>query len=338
MRTMKRLGRAREGARVVEFDKDSRIVIVSDAHRGDGSNSDEFRKNGPVFLGAMQHYFDEGYTLLEAGDMDDLWEFPRYEYITKANPLTFELLRKFHVEGRYLRMFGNHDMQLANPDYVRKHLHVTRNHVTGRQVPLFDGLEVDEAVVFRHSDTGQEILAVHGHQGDFSNDQMWWPTMWIFRIFWRHVHALGFRSPTSPVRNSFKRHRVERNYAKWIMRNGSALICGHTHRERFPRNGDVAYFNAGSCAFPDYITAIEIADDEISLVRWRVIPDANRYLKVERQLIAGPRPLSHFYAQPVTSSVKRPGKWLHWDDAEEHPAATPVAASASLAQLQDLHD
>ena len=94
--------------------------------------------------------------------------------------------------------------------------------------------------------------------------------------------------------NADKRHKVERNYTKWISQNRVALICGHTHRERFSRDGAVPYFNSGSCVYPSHITALEIEGAKISLVRWRVDPNEDAVLEVTRRVMAGPEPLSKF--------------------------------------------
>lgn len=312
MQTMKRLTRAYRGAKVIDFDADSKFVFFSDSHRGDGSVSDEFAKNRHIFVGALQHYLDEGFTLIEAGDNDDLWEFPKVRHIAHANQLTYKLLQEFHTQGRYWRMYGNHDMQLSDPEYVTHNMHTIRNHYTGKSQPLFENLTVHEALLLRHRESGQEILTVHGHQGDFPNDQAWRWSMFTFRIFWKHLHAFGIRSPTSPTRNAFKRHKVERNYVRWILRNGIPLICGHTHRARFPVGDDAPYFNTGSTVFSHYITALELENDQISMVTWRVVPDANGYLNVSRKLDVGPRPVSEFDLRPDLSRIKRPAKSLDW--------------------------
>ena len=324
MRTIPRLTRAYRNAKVVEIDSSSKIIIFSDSHRGDGSLADEFHKDRDIFEAALQHYLDEGYTLIEAGDNDELWEYPKFHHIIKANPEVFALLRKFHTKGRYMRIYGNHDMQLRDPEYVRHHLYLSLNHVTGRAEPLFDGLKVEEAVLLRHKASGQEILTVHGHQGDFSNDQAWRGSMFTFRIFWRHLHALGIHSPSSPTRNSFQRHKVERNYVRWILQHGTALICGHTHRERFPLGEDAPYFNSGACVFPDYITGLEIANDSISLVGWQVVPDANGYLHVAPKVLAGPRPLDDFHLRPDPKPHRRPNRSMDQsrkvEQASSHPS------------------
>lgn len=316
MFTMQRLTQAYRTAKVVEFDSSSKFIIFSDAHRGDGSISDEFAKNRHVFVAALQHYFDEGFTLIEAGDNEELWEYPKFHHIAKANPFTYELIRGFHDNGRYLRLFGNHDMQLSEPDYVKCNLHEQRNYLTGDLEPLLSGLEVHEALLLRHRTTGQELLCVHGHQGDFANDQAWRYSMFTFRIFWRYMHALGIRSPTSPTRNSFKRHKVERNFVRWVLRTGIPLICGHTHRERFPRVDDAPYFNSGGCTFPNHITGLELTGDTISLITWRVVPDARGYLKVARRVLAPPHPIADFDLRPNPARRRRPRKSLDWSTAK----------------------
>lgn len=94
------------------------------------------------------------------------------------------------------------------------------------------------------------------------------------------------------MQNSFKRHKVERNYVKWIRRTGVPLICGNTHRERFPRGDDAPYLNTGSCVFPSYITALELVEGQVSLVGWRVEPDERRYLQIVRNTLLGPVPVT----------------------------------------------
>ncbi len=324
MRTMPRLTRAYRNARLLEIDSSSKIVIFSDSHRGDGSLADEFHKDRDIFEAALQHYLDEEFTLIEAGDNDELWEYSKFHHILKANPEVFQLIRQFHLKKRYIRIYGNHDMQLRDPQYVREHLYLRLNHVTGRAEPLLDGTKVEEAVLLRHKDTGQEILTVHGHQGDFPNDQAWRASMLTFRVFWRHLHALGIHSPSSPTRNSYRRHKVERNYVRWILEHGTALICGHTHRERFPMGDDAPYFNTGACLFPDYITGLEIENDTISLVSWQIITDPNGYLHVARRTMAGPLALADFDWHPQPGRHRRPGKSLDQSQqiaqASTHPS------------------
>ena len=119
-------------------------------------------------------------------------------FCTRRITAAVDLLRTFHLDGRYLRLFGNHDIQMRKPGYVSQHFDWRVNPVTRAWEPLLPGLQVHAALVLRHRDTGQELFVVHGHQGDLPNDQNWWMTMWRYRLFWKRLHALGFRSPSSP--------------------------------------------------------------------------------------------------------------------------------------------
>lgn len=294
MKTKGRLTDAYEAARVIEFDATTRMVFMSDQHRGDASGADEFAKNKFIVMRALDRYNAEGFTLAEIGDSEDLWEFPHVRHIVKAHSGVYDRLRRFFVEGRYLRLYGNHDAQLSDPRYVRQNLSEAPALVTGELEPLFPGLEVAEALLLRQPETGQEILVVHGHQGDFANDQNWRFTMLTFRGFWKWLHAFGIASPSSPIRNSYKRHKVERNYRRWIRHSHLALICGHTHRERFPRPDEAPYFNTGCCTFNGYITGLEIVDDQILLVGWRVEADHKGHLLVVRRVLAGPQPIATY--------------------------------------------
>jgi len=294
MKTKDRLTRAYDEADIIEFDSTSRFVFFSDQHRGDGSNADEFAKNKVIVTHALAHYLDEGYTLVELGDSEDLWEFPHLKHIVRAHGIVYGKLREFHAQGRYLRLFGNHDIQFADPRYVRQNLSDAPNPQTGEPEPLLPGLVVHQALRLREKTTGQEVFVVHGHQGDLANDQNWRFTMWTYRVFWRWLHAFGIHSPSSPIRNTYKRHKVERNYVKWIREHRVALICGHTHRARFAAPDESPYFNTGSTTFNAYITGIELVGGEICLVRWRVESDANGYLRVVRWVLSGPEPIASY--------------------------------------------
>lgn len=294
MWTDRRLTHAYEHARVERLDSDSRYVFISDCHRGGGNLADEFTRNENTYLFAMEQYFLDGYTCVEVGDGDELWEHPRFHHILAAHFDSFSMLKRFHDDGRLIMLWGNHNNYLRDREYVEEN-YFDYYHGHGEvTVEFMPGLEPEEALVLRDSETGQEILVVHGHQGDFANDQGWFTTMLGLRYFWRHLHAIGITNPASPSKNVAKRHKIERNFNKWIARHRTALICGHTHRLKYPRPHELPYFNTGSCIFPTAVTAIEIAAGLICLVRWRVMPDESGALRVQRQVLRGPDPISRF--------------------------------------------
>lgn len=294
MHTDKRLSSAYENARVEYFDDSSKYIIFSDVHRGNGSHFDEFSKNQNVFRYALEYYFKNDYTYIEAGDGDELWENPKASDIKNAHFHIFETIKKFNDENRLIMIYGNHDIYMKDMDYVKEQYYTTYNNYREAEYGFLMGMIPVEALVLKHRETSQEILTVHGHQGDFLNDQFWFPTMVSLKYFWRYLHSLGIRNPASPVKNIFKRHKIERNFKKWIAKNRKMLICGHTHRFKFPREDEVPYFNTGCCIYPTIITGIEISQGNIQLIRWKTEPDDNGYLKVRRLVLRGPRPLKEF--------------------------------------------
>lgn len=294
MDTDKRLTQAYEDARVEAFNDSSKYIIFSDVHRGDGSHFDEFSKNQVIYRHALEYYFENGYTYIEAGDGDELWENPRVAHIKTAHVHIFSTIKKFHDQNRLIMIYGNHNIYLKNMDYVEKHYYTSYNDYRQESNDFLIGMVPVESVVLKHSETAQEILIVHGHQGDFFNDQFWVFTMASLKYFWRHLHSFGIRNPVSPVKNAFKRHKIERNFKRWIGKNQMLLICGHTHRFKFPREGELPYFNTGCCTYPTIITGIEISDGNIQLIRWKTEPDEEGFLKVNRMVLRGPRPLKEF--------------------------------------------
>ena len=294
MRTDKRLSSAYENARIEYFDDNSKYIILSDMHRGNGSHFDEFSKNQNIFRHALEYYYENGYTYIEAGDGDELWENPKVEDIKNAHFHIFETIKKFNDEDRLIMIYGNHNIYMKDIEYVKEHFYTSYNEYRESNYDFLIDMIPVEAVVLKHKQRSQEVLILHGHQGDFLNDQFWFPTMVSLKYFWRYLHSFGIRNPASPVKNTFKRHKIEKNFKKWISKNNKAIICGHTHRFKFPRQDEIPYFNVGCCIYPTIITGIEILDGNIQLIRWKTEPNESGFLKVERMILRGPRPLIDF--------------------------------------------
>lgn len=294
MRTDKRLTQAYKNARVDYFDDTSKFVIFSDVHRGIGNLSDDFTRNRIIYLYALQHYFRNGYTYVEAGDGDELWDNSSFEKNKVAHFEVYLAIKDFFDSGRLVLLYGNHNIYLKNKAFVEKNYSSYYDEYSSRSYDFLRGVEAVEALVLKNEKTGQEILAVHGHQGDLANDQLWPLSRFSMKYFWRFFHALGVQNPASPVKNINKQHGLERNYKKWIRENKIMLICGHTHRFKFPREGELPYFNTGSCVYPATITNIEIADGCIALVRWQIFADDAGVLRVTRTPLGGPEPIEKF--------------------------------------------
>jgi hypothetical protein len=189
-------------------------------------------------------------------------------------------------------IWGNHDMVYKDPEYVENHLSSYFEPIDGESKELFEGIAYHEAIVLKHSETGQEIFLAHGHQGDWWNYTFWRWSRFLVRVLWKPLQIWGIADPTSPAKNYKELIKVERRIKKWILRNDLKItIAGHTHRPRFPEPGDIPFFNAGSCVHPRSITGIEIEKGKISLIKWHIATTEDGILRVVRVLLEGPQKL-----------------------------------------------
>ena len=102
MFTAKRLDELYRDSEKIPIDNHAEFVFMSDIHRGDNSISDEFGQNRLLYDHALQYYYNAGYTYVEVGDGDELWEVSDYRYIARAHPAVFEKLRAFQKEKRLI--------------------------------------------------------------------------------------------------------------------------------------------------------------------------------------------------------------------------------------------
>jgi UDP-2,3-diacylglucosamine pyrophosphatase LpxH len=290
----KRLTEAYKNAKVEYFDRNSKYIFFSDCHRGDCTPSDEFAKNQNIFLFALEHYYRNGFTYVELGDGDELWEHSNFKHIRLAHDEVYTLIKKYFDDNRFIMLYGNHNIHLKYKDFVEKNFYKFYDEYNEEEIELFPGLTPYEAVVFKHKYTGQEILAVHGHQGDRMNDRLWHFNMITVRYFWKFLHSVGFINPASPVKNAEKIHKIERIYGNWIKKNKTMIICGHTHRPHFPKAHELPYFNDGSCVRASGIQGIEIENGKILLIEWRIRTDESGDLHIKRKVLRGPEPIENF--------------------------------------------
>lgn len=202
-----KLTKAYKRALKMDFDDTSKYIFFSDQHRGDDSASDEFQRNQKLFIAALEYYYKNGYTYVEVGDGDELWEHKEFRHIRIAHTDVFTTMKKFYDDNRMIMLYGNHNMRLRNQDYVAKNYYYYYDEYKEKNVELFQGLVPVEALVLRYTKNGQHIFVVHGHQGDAANDQFWIPTMLSVRYFWRYIHLIGFKDPASPAKNQTTRNK-----------------------------------------------------------------------------------------------------------------------------------
>ena len=267
----------------------TKIVLISDCHRGDGSWVDDFRHNQNIYYAAIKYYYNHGFTYIDLGDSDELWKNKRFSDITNIYTDTFRMLHNFYEEGRYYLIFGNHDIVKKSPSFIDNHLQKYYNSHLRTYEPLFEGIKTHEGLILKNVDSQTRILLVHGHQGDLISDIFWRVGRFMSRHVWRRLEFLGLNDPTSAAINFQERRKVERKILKWVEENNQIVIAGHTHRPSCPSEDELPYFNVGSCVHPNCITCIEIANSEILLVKWDIKTRDDRTIFVDREPISLPR-------------------------------------------------
>jgi UDP-2,3-diacylglucosamine pyrophosphatase LpxH len=292
-----------------------RLVIFSDLHKGQRDGADDFEQCEQVYLGALDHYWKQGFELVLLGDAEELWEC-RPARAIDAYDNVLQLERPFAQSTeppRYLRVVGNHDDIWYEPAEVQKHL---GPYLSGATV--YEGLRL--RIKERERDLG-ELFLVHGHQGTLDSDRYRKFSKWFVRHIWRPIQRFLRIKSTTPS-NSLelvKRHELAM-YGWAAATQGPVLIAGHTHHPVWEglscqqalerqaiRQGPGSsidrswidahlqgyvrlpgekpfYFNSGCCCYSDgSITGLELASGEIRLIRW-VDP-----YRPTRQLLLGAR-------------------------------------------------
>jgi len=265
---------------------DTKLIVMSDMHRGDGSGSDDFAHNSLLYKCALEYYLENGFAYVELGDAEELWENKAFVQIYITHTSIYDQLAKFHdpdpEKTRYIKIWGNHDLEWKNNKDMKDML-----------AGLFPGIRVYEAALLK-----KHILLWHGHQADpkcrgaggaFSK--------FFVRRFWPVLQKCGIKDPTRAANNPGRCNEIDRTLHNWATHNEkgiTVIIAGHTHRPvyanlslterrclnsgiRTPgireKTPDPTYYNTGCCVHPRCITGIEItsAHDEqpkFTLIKW----------------------------------------------------------------------
>ena len=294
--------------KLLEFDaKNSRFIIFSDHHKGAGDWSDDFATNKDNYHAALEFYLKEGFTYINLGDSEELWE-NKPEPVLELYAREIKLEAAFASANRYYKIFGNHDLLWFDSTAVKQYLS-----------PFFgSNAEVLEGMILHTAINGKrlEIFLTHGHQGDKVSDSNAFSKWFIGRI-WVPIQRWLEINVNTPAKDFHLTDRHNLMMYEWTMQfRDVILITGHTHkpvfesldhiqrlnkqlseaiekkdeaaienlnkeiqkriveyrREKNTRNNTQvapSYYNSGCCCFSDGdITGIEIADGHIRLVKW----------------------------------------------------------------------
>ena len=289
----------------------AKIIVMSDMHRGDGSGSDDFAHNSVIFKCALDHYLSQGFTYIELGDGEELWEVDAFDQIYITHTSVYDRIKQFHDPdpsiSRYIKVWGNHDKKWKDN--------------ASKLSTLFEGIRVYEAVVI---DTGKagRILLLHGHQADpMCSGKAAFFSRFFVRHFWSRFQHAGAKDPTRAATNPGMCTEIDETLSSWARNNDkgiSIIIAGHTHRpvyenlslteRRYVESGiqgpgirkelhpGPIYYNTGSCVHPRCITGLEITMEQdlpdFKLVKWgyNTIPssDSGGYNLVVKRTILEP--------------------------------------------------
>ncbi len=291
--TMKKIDKVFKEAKRIKIDKKSKIVLMSDCHRGAGNHDDNFRKNQNIYDSALQHYYNQGFTYIELGDGDELWEITHYNEIVEEHIDSFKELKRFHDMGRFIMIYGNHDMEKKNPAMLEKYFYSYIDKETNETKELLTDLKVYDGLVLQYK--GYDIFLIHGHQVDFFNSTLWPVSRFMVRHIWRYLERIGIKDPTSAAKNYRVKNKIEKRLQRWSQKNNKILVAGHTHRPIFPKDKASLYFNDGSCIHPNGITCIEIEKGKMTLVKWSLDVNQEEQIVVNRFVIEGSKPIEDFF-------------------------------------------
>ncbi|SFN20118.1 Calcineurin-like phosphoesterase [Chitinophaga sp. YR627] len=298
------------------------IIVFSDQHKGGRDGSDDFMLAETSYLTALRYYYEKGFTLINLGDCEELWENKPSKVLEKNRTALLEEAL-FLQQQRYYRIFGNHDLewnyQIPRDQFLKP--------IFGKELKVYEGL----ALKMKYKSADETIFLAHGHQGDKRADGNAF-SKWFVAAIWTPIQRwLNIRLDT--VSDSFDlvdQHNItmyewSQQYKKTI------LISGHTHKpvfasmdhidrltkalEKAMQAGDQekakalqeslekrraeyagkefvktmvspSYFNTGCCCFSDGdITGIEITEGVIRLVKWdQEGKNVNRIVLEEAQL------------------------------------------------------
>lgn len=285
-----RISKSFEGALRLPLTERSKYVLISDCHRGIGNSNDNFLKNQNLYFAALQHYYKMGYTYIELGDGDELWENRNMKQIIEVHSNIFLLLSRFYEKNRLFMLYGNHDMIKKNRRYIEKHYHCC--HCTPEDsfqleqeasipnIPFYSGIILE-------SNFPMDIYLTHGHQTDLFNSSLWRLSRFLVRYLWKPLEHFGVLDPTSAAKNYTRKHKAEERLHHWAKEENHILITGHTHRPALSEE-DPYYYNSGSCVHPRCITCLEIERKCIRLVKWTLATRNDLSLYVSREILAGP--------------------------------------------------
>ena len=242
---------------ILTLKENSRIIVFSDQHRGAKNGADDFLKAEGSYLAALDYYFQNKFQYISLGDSEELWENTLAQ-VKKNNTISFEAEKKFILQDRFFKIFGNHDLYWDNTLLSSQQLKT----IYGKELRVFEGVVLEiqnrnqkpiktgellkskkpftfwkkpniENDKLPIADCPLTIFLTHGHQGDASSDGNWFSKFFVSNI-WAPLQSylrLNFNTPAYDEDLKTAHNLIMYEWsAKY---KDLVLITGHTHQPVF---------------------------------------------------------------------------------------------------------
>ena len=243
---------------VLTLRENSRIIVFSDHHRGAKNGADDFMKAEGSYLAALDYYFQHRFQYVSLGDSEELWE-NTLASVKKNNSITFEAEKKFILQDRFFKVFGNHDLFWDNSLISSQQLKT----IYGKKLRVFEGVILEIANNDNRAKEGNElkkikkpfapwkntkihddddlpvadcpltIFLTHGHQGDASSDGNWFSKFFVANIWAPLQSYLRINFNTPAYDEDLKTSHNLIMYEWSAKYKNLVLITGHTHQPVF---------------------------------------------------------------------------------------------------------
>ncbi len=205
----------------IQLGSEHRYIIFSDHHKGARTRADAFKQCEQTYLAALDHYYEQGFTLILLGDAEELLE-ESIERVLSSYENVLRSEARFHP-SRLMRIFGNHDLHWQVEELVQEFME-----------PYYPGIHYRQSIIFEYRDgeqTSGEIFLIHGHQGTLESDIFSFAARMILP-YYRNIQILtGLGSYTTPAQDACLRSLHDNRMYRWASKKSKLiLIAGHTHR------------------------------------------------------------------------------------------------------------
>jgi UDP-2,3-diacylglucosamine pyrophosphatase LpxH len=193
----------------VSANENTKIVILSDLHIGDGSSNDDFLPNSEIFIYILENYYiAKGYSIILNGDIEELLKY-KLKKIKASWEYLFELLLRMEKNGKLFKIIGNHDLELL--------LEKSKEN----DFRLYHGLKIKW--------NGDYIFVFHGHQAS----KKYLRYNKLLGITLKYLaKPLGIKN-FSVSHNSRKQYSIEKKVYQFSASHKLVSVIGHTHRPLF---------------------------------------------------------------------------------------------------------